>query len=551
VRLTRRSASFVAVAASVALAATACGGDSGSSGNDGDGGGGGTFRLGITEPVAIDPYNAQESEGILVTKQLFAGLTDATAEGEVVNVLAEEITQNDDCTEWTFTLKEGTEFSNGEPVDAQAFLRGWNRAAVQSAASDVAYHLGGIEGFSEVNEGTATELSGATAPDDSTIVVALSEPDCEFDAKTTHPVYSPVPEVAGAADNAEYNDMPIGNGPFKMAEPWQHDSSITLVRNDTYGAGEPANLDRVEITILNPDNAADLEYQGFQAGQFDWARLPTPQLSAAKQRFEPMGQWIEQNTNGMNYLLPIHDSPPFNTVQAREAVSWAIDRDAIISGVFQGFQTKASTLVPPAFDDFYQEGACESCAQGPDPQRAQQLAQEAGLPPGTQIKLAYNTGAGHEEWIQAVSAQLQEVLGWQVELVGQPFPELLAAQQAVGATGLFRFAWGADYPTPDNFLYPLLATPAINKNAEGMVQGDNRARYSNPAFDELVLQARAATDEAERTRLNQEAEKIALADMAMIPLWNRTQFRLFNSNDFTDVQMDFNENPNLATLSAR
>ena len=83
------------------------------------------------------------------------------------------------------------------------------------------------------------------------------------------------------------------------------------------------------------------------------------------------------------------------------------------------------------------------------------------------------------------------------------------------------------------------------------MQGDNRARYSNPQFDELVLQARAATDEAERTRLNQEAEKIALNDMAMIPLWNRTQFRLFNSNDFENVQMDFNENPNLATLSAR
>jgi oligopeptide transport system substrate-binding protein len=253
----------------------------------------------------------------------------------------------------------------------------------------------------------------------------------------------------------------------------------------------------------------------------------------------------------MNYLLPIHDSPPFNTVQAREAVSWAIDRDAIISGVFQGFQTKSTTLVPPAFADFYQEGLCESCAQGPDPAKAKQLATEAGLPPGTRIKLAYNTGAGHEEWIQAVAAQLKEVLGWEAELVGQPFGELLEAQQAVGATGLFRFAWGADYPTPDNFLYPLLATPAINKSPEGVVQGDNRARYSNPEFDKLVSQARGATDEEERISLNQQAEKIALDDMAMIPLWNRTQFRLVNSNDFEGVELDFNENPNLATLTAK
>ena len=553
-RTLRKRASLVAVMASVALTAAACGGgdgDGGAAGGNGDGEGkqGGTFRLGITEPVAIDPYNAQESEGILVTKQLFSGLTDATPDGQVVNALAEEIENNDDCTEWTFKIKEGTTFSNGDPVDAEAFLRGWNRAALQASASDVAYHLGGIEGFAEVNEGGAKEMTGATAVDASTLKVALSEADCEFSAKTTHTVFSPVPEAAGAADNKTYNDMPIGNGPFKMKEPWQHNTSITLVRNDDF-YGDKAKLDEVQVSLLNADNAADLEFQGFQAGQFDWARLPTPQLPAAKAQFEPKGQWIEKSTNGMNYLLPIHDSPPFDSAEAREAVSWAIDRDAIIEGVYKGMQEKSTTLVPPVFEDFYQQGLCESC-EGQDPEKAKQLAQQAGLAPGTAVKLAYNTGAGHDEWIQAVAAQLKEVLGWKVELVGQPFPELLAAQQAPKATGLFRFAWGADYPTPDNFLYPLLSTPAINKDAAGKVTGDNRARYSNPAFDDLVKQARASTDAAERIKLNQEAEKLALDDMAMIPLWNRTQYRLVNTDKFSDVELDFNENPTLATLSQK
>jgi oligopeptide transport system substrate-binding protein len=549
----RKRATLVALAASVALVASGCGGggddDGAGGGPDGEASTGGVFRLGITEPVAIDPYNAQESEGILVTKQLFTGLTDATPDGEVVNALAEEIEPNDDCSEWTFTIQDGTSFSNGEPVDAEAFVRGWTRAALQASASDVAYHMAGIEGFEDINGGDATEFAGVTAEDETTLRVALSEPDCEFDAKTTHTVFSPVPEVAGAADNAEYNDMPVGNGPFVMAEPWQHNTSITLARNDDYDAGDLANLDEVQISLLNPDNAAELEYQGFQAGQFDWARLPTPQITAARERYEPQGQWLEKDTNGMNYLLPITDSPPFESVEARQAVSYAIDRQSIIDGVFQGLQSVSTTLVPPVFEDFYQEGLCESCT-APDPARAQELAQQAGLAPGTQVRLAYNTGAGHEEWVQAVAAQLQDVLGWQVELVGQPFPELLAAQQAPGATGLFRFAWGADYPTPDNFLFPLLSTPAINKDASGKVTGDNRARYSNPEFDDLVRQARSSQDEAERTRLNQEAEAIAVRDMAMIPLWNRTQYRLVNSEGFSDVELDFNENPNLATLSA-
>jgi ABC-type oligopeptide transport system substrate-binding subunit len=205
--------------------------------------------------------------------------------------------------------------------------------------------------------------------------------------------------------------------------------------------------------------------------------------------------------------------------------------------------------VPPVFEDFYQEGLCESC-EAQDVDKAKELAAAAGLAPGTKIKLAYNTGAGHEEWIQAVAAQLNEVLGLEAELVGQPFPELLAAQQAPGATGMFRFAWGADYPTPDNFLYPLLHTDAINKDEAGKVTGDNRARYSNPEFDELVTTARASLDPAERISLNQQAEKIAVDDMAMIPLWNRTQYRLA-SDKFTGIELDFNEDPNLATLSQK
>lgn len=552
----RKRAALVAMAASVALVTAACGGsDDDSSGDSGSNGSsdvkkGGVFRLGITEPTAIDPYNSQESEGILVTKQLYRGLTDATPEGEVRKALAEDITKNDDCTEWTFKIKKDQKFSDGTPVDAAAFKRGWERAAAKAAASDVAYHMAGIAGFSDINEGDATSLSGVTADDAQTLKVKLSEADCEFDTKTTHTVFSPVPESAGAADNATYNDMPVGNGPFKMKEPWKHNTSITLVRNDAYTGGEKANLDEVDISILNPDNSVDLEYQGFQSGQFDWARMPTPQLTAAKAKYEPQGQWIAKPTNGMNYLLPITETAPMNSKEAREAISYAIDRDAIIKGVFKGFQTKSTTIVPPVFKDFYQQGLCKSCEKA-DPAKAKELATKAGLTPGTKIKLQYNTGAGHEEWIQAVAAQLKDTLGLDVELVGTPFKELLANQQAPGASGLYRFAWGADYPTPDNFLYPLLATASINKDETGKVTGDNRGRYSNPQFDDLLKKSRAAKDSGERIKLDQQAEKIAIDDMALIPLWNRTQYRLQNTTKFTNIELDFNENPNLAELGLK
>lgn len=414
-------ARWMAGAAVLALSLAACGGGGG--GGESSGKTGGTFRLGIVEPTAIDPYNAQESEGILVAHQLFTGLVDVKADGTIVPKLAEQRSPNDNCTEWTFKIKQGTKFTNGEPVDAEAFIRGWTRAAKKSAASDVAYHLAGIQGFDQLQAGTTQTFAGLSAPDPYTLKVKLSQPDCEFDLKTYHTVFSPVPKVAGEANNKQYNDQPIGNGPFKMEGPWQHNTKITLVRNDDYGF-EKAKLDRVEISILNPQNADQLEYQGFESGKFDWARMPTPQLPAAKAKYEPQGQWIGQDTNGMNYLLPITDNGPMKTKEARLAVSYAIDRQAITQGVFKGMQTPSTTIVPPAFKDFYQQGLCQSC-QKQDPAKAKEYAQKANLPPGSAVTLAFNTGGGHDEWVQAVAQQLRDVLGWKVEIKPMPFKELL------------------------------------------------------------------------------------------------------------------------------
>ncbi|WP_405618757.1 ABC transporter substrate-binding protein [Streptomyces sp. NBC_00076] len=546
-----KSAKWVAGAIVIGLAATACGG--GDDGGSGDGKGsakaGGTFRMGITEPVAIDPYNAQESEGILVTDNLFTGLYEPTPDGKVVPALATSKTVSSDGKTWTFKIKPGTKFTNGEPVNAAAFIRGWNRVAQKKAASDVAYHMAGIAGFDDVQAGKSDSMSGLSAPDENTLQVKLSAPDFEFDIKTTHTVFSPVPKVAGDGKNKTYNATPIGNGPFKMQGSWQHNKSITLVRNDDYGLTK-AHLDKVQIDILNSNNGVTLEYQGFESGQYDWARMPTPQQPTAKAKYEPQDEWIQEDTNGMNYLLPITDNGPMKNVKAREAVSYAIDRDLIIKGVFQGLMTKSTTILPPVFKDVYTKDLCASCVKQ-DKAKAKQLAAEGGLKPGTTIQLAYNTGAGHEEWIQAVQKQLEDVLGVKVKAEGKPFAELLADQQKQGASGLYRFAWGADYPTPDNYLFPLLDTASINKDDSGKVTGDNRSRYSNPAFDALVAKARATKDQPGRNALYKQAEKVAMDDMALIPLWNRTQLRLANTKKYDNLEMDFHEDPTLAEVSLK
>lgn len=509
---------------------------------------GGTFRLGISEPTAIDPYNSQESEGNLVAQQLFVGLVQLNSEtDEIEPGAAEKWAPNGDCTEWTFNLRPGAKFSNGEAVSAKSFIAGWTRAGAQKAASDTAYHMAGIAGFAELNGGKAETLTGATAADDNTLVVKLAEADCEFDKKTIQPVFSPVPSDAGAADNKAFNDLPIGNGPFKMDGPWQHDKSIKLVRNDDY-FGTKANLDAVEITITG-DAGIDLEYKNFQAGQFDWARIPPALLPQAEKAYKDKGNFIKEVANGINYIMPVHLGPT-KTADARKAISYAIDRDAIIAGVFKGYQTKATSLLPEVFKDYHVAGVCEACTF--DLAKAKELATKSGLTPGTKIKFGFNTGAGHEAWTQAVAQQLKENLGLVVELEGLPFKEVLEKMQAPDATGIYRLAWGADYPTPDNYLFPLLSKKSINPDAKGKVQGDNRSRYDNPAFDALLVKERAAKTTEERAPIIKEAEKIAIGDdLALIPMWYRTQYRVFDSEKWTGVGMDFFENPTLATVSQK
>lgn len=557
-QISRRRLAAVAVATGLSLTMAACGGSSdnksGSSGGSSSAANakkGGTFRLGIVEPTAIDPYNAQESEGILVTKNVFDQLVGLNEKAEVVPSGATKWSSNPDCTEWTFNLRANDKFSNGEAVTAQSYIDGWTRAASKDAASDVAYHMAGIAGFDELQGGTATTFSGLSAPDPQTLKVKLSAPDCEFVKKTLQTVYSPVPKDAGPASNKTFNDLPIGNGPFKLAGPWQHDKSITMVRNDQYAGAQKPNIDRVEVTILNSENAATLEYNGLKGAQFDYARIPPTLLPQAKSTYEPQGGWIKYNAPGINYLLVNNVNAPLNNPDARKAISYAIDRDAIISGVFKGFQTKATSLIPPFFQDYYQEGVCQTCVKQ-DKQKAKDLAQKAGLTPGTTLNFAFNTGGGHEEWVQAVAAQLKDVLGLNVNVVGGPFKELLQNEKKPNASGIYRSAWGADYPTPDNFLFPLLSKKSINPNAQNVAQGDNAGRYDNPKFDELLTKERAAKTDADRKGPIQDAEKIAIGDdQALIPLWYRTQYRVFDANKWSGVKLDFFENPTLSTLSLK
>jgi ABC-type oligopeptide transport system substrate-binding subunit len=226
--------------------------------------------------------------------------------------------------------------------------------------------------------------------------------------------------------------------------------------------------------------------------------------------------------------LPLY-LPQFEDPRVRQAISLAIDRQPIIDAVFDGTRTPATGLVSPNFDG-YREGACEFCVY--DPERAQQLLDEAGGWQGGTLKLEANAGAGHEDWMQAVGDQLRENLGIDYELaINLEFPEYLARSDADEFEGAFRLGWGPDYPVMETYLAPLYGTGGSSNNAN----------YDNPEFDDLIRQGDSAASLEEAIPFYQQAEDLVLADMPVVPMWWADEIAVWSDNIENFVWNPINE----------
>ena len=271
------------LAASAMAALAACGKKGGdTSAASGSAAEGGTLSYYINNPSAIDPYDLEEDQGMMVGYQLFDALTtyDFT-KNELVGLAAESWDVNDAADEFTFHLVKGAKFHDGTTVTSKSFKQGWERILNPNTstehASAIGYHLAMVDGYSELSAGEADELRGVTCPDDDTLVVKLSQPYADFPYVCMHPALSPVPDCA-LEDFDTFFFAPVGNGPFKMDGKWEDGQQINLVRFDDYSYGEKAKLDGVHFNIQKDVQTA---YTEFQAGNLDVAQVPTTQLKTA------------------------------------------------------------------------------------------------------------------------------------------------------------------------------------------------------------------------------------------------------------------------------
>ncbi|MCP3423177.1 peptide ABC transporter substrate-binding protein [Nocardioides pinisoli] len=523
----KRSWRVAAACSALVLGLAACGGGNDDADqNEGTsdpstGTAGGTYAAELTEPTFLAPAsNCYESECSAVLDLINDPLVSTDFEsGELIyDGLAEEITANEDQTVWTITLKEGRTFHNGEPIDAESFARAWNFSQDPDNAQATAGFMSRIEGAGE-----GPEASGIKVVDEQTLEVTLDKPFSQFGQMLSYaPAFAPIAQEC-FDDIDSCNDTPIGTGAYEMTEPWQHDQQITVEKWADYEGEQPAMADSVEFKMFTTPVAA---YRDFQNGGLDVLSLaPEVYLEAQGVLGDAI---IEEPTATLTYLgFPI-DEAPYDNKKVRQAISMAIDRELIVDQVLNGLAYPSTDIVTPPIPGA-RDDACEYCTY--DPERAKELLAESGVDPeGMTLQYYFNAGAGHDAWVEAAARQVQKTLGFDYELNSTEWAQYLELLDGGDFEGPFRLGWSLDYPSPENYIRPIVGT-----------DGDsNYTGYSNPELDELVAQGDAATSLDEAIDLYQQAGDLALEDMPIIPMWSGGT-AIAHSDEVGNVRFDVGE----------
>jgi len=462
-----------------------------------------------TEPQnPLIPTNTNEVGGGLIVDNVFAKLVYYDAEGAVHNDVAESI-ETEDSQTYTIKIRDGLTFTNGDPVNAESFVKAWNYGAALDNAQLSSYFFDSIEGFSY--DENVEELSGLEVVDDLTFTVTLSQPESDFPLRLGYSAFAPLPEAAWE-DIEAFGENPIGNGPYMFdgEGAWAHNERIDLVVNPDYDGPRTPQNGGLDV-ILYAD--LDAAYADLQGGNVDVLQdLPESALATFETEFE--GRSVNQPAAANATITIPARLPHFDGEEGklrRAAISHAIDRAEITEVIYSGTRTPAKDFTSPVIDG-YSEDIPGSEVLEFDVDAAKDLwAQADAIAPWDgSFQLAYNADGPNQGWVDAVANQLKNNLG--IEASGAPVPTFAELRTAVTDRTIqtpFRTGWQFDYPSMSNGLGPIFYTDA----------GSNDGDYSSPEFDALIDEGLSATEVEAGVETFQQAQEILFEDLPAIPLW--------------------------------
>jgi oligopeptide transport system substrate-binding protein len=460
-------------------------------------------------PDSLDPQKARTFEAQTILRDLCEPLALIAKDGSPAPGAANEWSATPNGLEYTFKLRPGLKWSNGDPLVANDYVNALRRLVDPATASQYASVVNVIENADDIVNGRKPPDSlGVSAPDDVTVVIRLTSVAPYLPGLVTHPSTCPIhsPSLAQHGDAFTRAGNFVTNGAFQLQEFLQG-TSVSLVRNANYRDNAANRLDGVRY-IINPDEGAEL--RSYRAGELHVTNTV------------PRGQfdWIQQNLKA-----ELHISPQLNTYyygfnldrplfaknpKLRRALSMAIDRERLATSVLRVGELPAYGWVPPGtFNYTSQAFDYAAMTQAERNAEAQRLYAEAGFTKAKPAKfeLRYNVGEVHSKVAVAVASMWKEVLGVEAQLTAVEFKSLIEDINRRDVE-MFRLGWIGDYNDAYTFSQYWKSDFSINM-----------PRYRNAEYDALIAAATATTDMAERRAKLEAAERVMLADHPMIPLY--------------------------------
>jgi peptide/nickel transport system substrate-binding protein len=439
-----------------------------------------------SSPTNLDPRVGLDGQSERIDELLFDALLTRDDHFNVQAGLAERWEVPDPLT-YIFHLHKGVRFHNGNPLTSRdvkwtfdSLLQGKIRSA-KSAAYRFVDHL--------------------EAPDDSTIVFHLKEPDAPLLWNLSEGAIGIVPYGSGN----EMSAHPVGSGPFRFVSA-QQDKDVVIERNDDYWGAKP-HLQRVHFMVVPDSNTRALE---LRKGSADIAISALTSDMVLTLEREPNLEVLRGPGTIAAYLAFNLRDPILKDVHVRQAIAYAIDRTPMIHYLMRDFARPAYSLLPT--------GSWAYNGDVPhydfNPERARQLLDQAGYPTVNGVRFHLEMKTSTEESTRLIAAVLQQQLrdvGITLDIRTFEFATFLA-DVTRGAYQVHSLRWIGGNEDPDifeNVFHSSRFTPL----------GANRTFYRNPRLDALIDEARKDPDQNTRKQIYAEVQRILADDLPYVNLW--------------------------------
>lgn len=458
------------------------------------------------EPGSLDPQISTGVSGGHVIRDIYEGLVVEDAKGNLLPGAAESWTISDDGTVYTFKMRKDGKWSNGDTVTAQDFVYSLSRGLDPATGSEYSFILFPIKNGEEVNSGKIKDLNqlGLKALDDMTLQVTLKATTPYFLGMLTHSMGSPVhrPTVEKYGDKFTRAENVVSNGPYRMAE-WVPQSHMKLVRSKTHRDYASIKADTV---FFYPTEDTTAEMKRYRAGELHFTyTVGADQVDFAMQNLRD--EYRITPYLGTYYYVFNSRVPPFDNPKARRALSLAVDRSLITDKILKAGQIPAYGWVPPGIMGYKTQTMAEkSETQAARVALAKKLWKESGATQ-TSFELLYNTSESHKKVAIAIASMWKKALGLDIKLINKEWKVYLTDRKQ-GAFEIIRAGWIGDYNDANTFSELFLSNSGINAG-----------KYSSSAYDSLVNKAAVTSDLEKRAAMLEEAERILLADMPIMPIY--------------------------------